>query len=115
MNGDLRMTRTEFTRTTKRKAWDRAGGCCEHCTTPLGGKVPHYDHIIAEAFSHDNSLGNCALLCVECHDRKTNGQDIPAIAKSNRIRVRHAGIRPDRSIRAWRAFSGEIVRKPRER
>ena len=42
-------------------------------------------------------------------------QDVPAIAKSNRIRSTAAGIRKDRKITAWRNFADEIVRKPRIR
>jgi 5-methylcytosine-specific restriction protein A len=118
------MTRAEFSRATKRKAWDRAGGCCQcqscpahqgRCGISLHGKVGHYDHIIAETFSHDSSLGNCQLLCVNCHDRKTAKQDIPAIAKSNRIRVRHAGIRRPRTILTGRKMDGTPVKYSRER
>jgi 5-methylcytosine-specific restriction endonuclease McrA len=107
--------RVEFTRAVKLAAWRRCSGRCENCGCLLGGKVPHYDHRNPETFSHDASLGNCAVLCVECHDRKTNGTDKPAIAKSNRIRVRHAGIRRERTIRSWRNFAGVVVIKPRER
>ena len=46
-----------------------------------------------------------------------NGQDKPAVAKSNRVRVRHAGIKPDRTIRAWRKLdkTRTPVFKPREK
>jgi hypothetical protein len=109
------MSRVEFTKAVKLAAWRRSLGRCEHCGCLLAGKVPHYDHVNPEAFSHDASLGNCSVKCVECHDAKTNGTDKPAIAKSNRIRARHAGIKPDRTIRAWRKFDGTPVFKPRER
>lgn len=109
------MARVEFTKAVKLAAWRRAGGRCEHCTALLGGKVGHYDHVNPEAFSHDASLENCQLLCVECHDAKTNGTDKPAIAKSNRIRTRHVGIKKERGIRAWRKFDGSPVYKSRER
>jgi len=42
-------------------------------------------------------------------------KDVPAIAKSNRIRSTAAGIRQERKITAWRNFAGEIIRKPRIR
>jgi 5-methylcytosine-specific restriction endonuclease McrA len=103
--------RAEFSKAVKLAAWRRSLGRCEQCGCLLAGKVPHYDHVNPEAFSHNAELGNCQVLCVECHDDKTNGIDKPAIAKSNRIRVRHAGIKPDPTIRAWRNFKGEIVRK----
>lgn len=113
------MRRVEFTKATKLAAWRRAEGRCQcqcGCRISLACKVPHYDHIIPETFSHDNSLANCQILCVDCHDEhKTNKIDKPMIAKSNRIRLRHAGIRPDRTIRAWRKFDGSPVYKSRER
>ena len=108
--------RVEFTKATKLAAWKRSLGRCEQCGCLLAGKVPHYDHINPETFSHDAELSNCQVLCVECHDHKTNGTDKPAIAKSNRIRARHAGIKPDPTIRAWRSFAGDPrYAKPRER
>jgi 5-methylcytosine-specific restriction protein A len=112
------MTRVEFSKTTKVAAWNRAGGRCQcqcGCRISLHGKVAHYDHIDPETFSHDASLGNCQVLCVSCHDHKTNKHDKPTIAKSNRIRARHAGIKPDPTIRAWRKFDGTPVYKSRER
>jgi 5-methylcytosine-specific restriction enzyme A len=107
--------RAEFSRATKLLAWRRARGHCEHCGALLAGKVPHYDHINPAAFDGGNNLSNCQVLCVNCHDGKTSKQDVPAIAKSNRIRSRHAGIRKERTIRAWRKFDGAPVFKSRER
>lgn len=109
--------RVEFTKAVKLAAWRRALGRCEQCGCLLAGKVPHYDHVSPETFSHDATLSNCQVLCVGCHDDKTNGTDKPAIAKSNRIRARHAGIKPERSIRGWRKLDRDRtpVFKPRER
>lgn len=113
------MTRAEFSNATKVKAFRRAEGCCQcqlcGCRQSLHGKVAHYDHINPETFSHDASLGNCQVLCVNCHDHKTNKQDKPAIAKSNRIRVRHAGIRKPRSILQGRRFDNTPVKYSRQR
>ena len=111
------MSRVEFSKKTKLAAWRRADGRCESCGALLAGKVPHYDHVNPEAFSHDASLSNCSVKCVNCHDEKTNKHDKPAIAKSNRVRLRHAGIKPDRTIRAWRKLDEDRtpVFKPRER
>jgi hypothetical protein len=66
-------------------------------------------------FSGCNDLSNCQVLCVGCHATKTYTQDIPTIAKSSRILARHAGLRKERKILAWRNFNGEIVRKPKQR
>lgn len=109
------MTRVEFTKAVKLAAWRRARGRCEACSALLVGKVPHYDHINPAAFDGSADLSNCQVLCVACHDEKTFKHDVPAIAKSNRIRLRHAGIRPDRTIRVWRKMDGTPVFKPRER
>jgi 5-methylcytosine-specific restriction endonuclease McrA len=88
---------------------------CEGCGGLLVPGKFAYDHRNPSEFSGDASLENCQCLCVGCHGAKTVKRDIPAIAKSNRIRTRHAGIRKDRKIRAWRKFDGSPVIKPRER
>jgi 5-methylcytosine-specific restriction endonuclease McrA len=110
------MTRAEFPKRVKLAAFRRAMGRCEanpeHLLVP--GKF-QYDHIKPAAFGGSNDLQNCRVLCDLCHGEKTTKQDVPAIAKSNRIAYTAAGIRRDRSIRAWRNFAGEIVRKPGRR
>ena len=103
--------RQEFGKAVKLAAYERAGGACEKCGTPFGGKLPQYDHVNPAAFGGSNSLENCMCLCAGCHGTKTARRDMPAIAKSNRIRARAAGIKPDRTIRAWRGFDNRIIRK----
>ena len=107
--------RVEFTKKTRVAAWQRADGHCERCGAILVIGKFAFDHINPSEFSGDNSLENCQCLCVGCHGAKTAKQDVPAIAKSNRIRSTAAGIRKDRKITAWRNFADEIVRKPRIR
>src|SRR5262245_18013910 len=110
------MARLKFSNTTKLAAWKRAAGQCEKCTAILVQGKYHYDHVIPTYFCEDaGGIDNCQVLCTACHYDKTGTRDIPAIAKSKRIRLRHAGIRRKRAILAWRNFAGEIVRKPRER
>jgi 5-methylcytosine-specific restriction protein A len=111
------MPRAEFSKTTKVAAFRRANGVCETegCTALLMPGKFAFDHRNPSEFSGDNSLENCQCLCLAHHVEKTAKQDIPAIAKSNRIRARTAGIKPDRTIRAWRKFDGTPVFKPRER
>lgn len=110
------MPRAEFSKKTKVAAWQRADGHCERCGAILVIGKFAFDHINPSEFSGDTgaSLENCQCLCAGCHGAKT-AKDIPAIAKSNRIRARAAGIKPDRTIRAWRKFDGSPVFKPRER
>ena len=107
--------RAEFSKATKLAAYRRASGRCERCSGLLSPGKFHYDHRNPAAFAGSDHLENCQVLCISCHASKTAKHDIPAIAKSNRIRAREAGIRPERHIRAWRNFAGEIVRKPARR
>ena len=95
--------RREFSRQTKRWAWERADGQCQgiifeasdykstghlwiwrHCKAPLDHGCFHYDHVIPTWTSGRNDLDNCQLLCVTCHKRKTLW-DQRNIAKSKRI------------------------------
>ena len=105
IRGKCRMTekRVEFTKATKLAAWRRCKGRCEGCSTLFAGKFKHYDHINPVVFSHDASLENCQVLCIECHTRKTGEEDIPAIAKSNRVLAREAGLTRSGNIRTLRS------------
>lgn len=98
------MTRSEFSKSTKREALKRAKGHCEavgvwygleygqRCNMPLGKGV-EFDHIILDANSHDNSLENCAAVCIHCHEYKTRKHDIPVAAKTRRQQDKHIGIK----------------------
>lgn len=98
------MSRAEFTKDTKREALKRAKGVCEatgkfyglmpgqRCSMPIATGV-EFDHVILEANSHDNSLENCAAVCIPCHRFKTTKHDIPAAAKTVRQRDKDNGIR----------------------
>lgn len=98
------MSRREFSNPTKRDAWERSGGVCEchrvpmlkrpaGCGMKLGEGNTFYEHITPDAFSSDNSLGNCAVLTKTCWREKTREFDRPTIDKSNRQRDRARGIR----------------------
>jgi hypothetical protein len=105
----------EFTKQTKREAWDRSGGLCEasgelyglppgqRCNMPLRTGV-EYDHIILEANSHDNSLGNCAAVCPPCHRYKTDKHDTPTAAKTQRQEDKNIGIRS----KVYRPFPKQV-------
>lgn len=100
----------KFTLTTKLAANKRAGGFCEMCGKQFKtGEAREYDHRNADYFSQDNSLENCVIACVQCHRQKTSTADIPAIAKSRRIRAREAGIKKPGTIKGWRKFDGTPV------
>ena len=94
------MGRAEFTKSTKREAWDRSGGICEatgpwwglpegiRCTRP----VAEYDHILLAANGGDASLENCCAVCKPCHRWKTDRRDTPIAAKTLRQQDKHRGI-----------------------
>ena len=101
--------RNEFSKSTKREAWARSTGRCEECRLPILG-IPEYDHKIPCALGGDNSLENCQVLCGKCHRIKTSKNDVPRIAKADRVRDRRIGIKRGRGFRGWRNFRGEVVR-----
>ena len=119
--------RTEFTAATKRAAWDRSGGRCEHCDRNLQGRRSiagwcgkklfpgdiFYDHVIPDALGGDNSLKNCQVLCRAHHDPKTHTEDVPRIAKMKRQQDKDRGIRKPKSRlsnpRFKQKVSGEVV------
>lgn len=98
------MPRREFTKATKRAALFRSGGLCEgvgpwyglepgkRCNTSLAAGV-QFDHIDLDANSKDNSLANCAAVCIRCHAIKTRTHDIPVAAKTLRRQDAARGIR----------------------
>ena len=110
--------RKEFSAKTKLEAFERCRGRCEgaDCDVLLRPGRWHCDHVIPCELDGDNSLGNAQCLCEPCHRTKTGQKDIPAIAKSKRIRRRLKGIRKSRNplpggrASKWkRKVSGEVV------
>lgn len=84
--------RSEFNTRTKLKAWEKSEGKCEKCGVKLEvGDAREFDHRIPCALGGDNSLENCVVLCKLCHKEKTSTEDIPRIAKANRVRAKHNG------------------------
>lgn len=121
------MNRVEFKKETKRQALKRSGGLCEavgpmyglkegrRCNAPLAYGV-EFDHIILDANSHDNSLGNCAAACIKCNRWKTAKHDTPLAAKTLRQQDKALGIDKKRSTFACgrgskfkKKLSGEVV------
>ncbi len=98
--------RREFPKQVKRDAFLRANGCCEGngCGARLSIGKYHYDHEIPDALGGEPTLENCLVLCIACHKVKTSGSDVPAIAKTKRIRDRHIGINSTRTKIKSRGF-----------
>ena len=113
--------RLEFTKQTMRDASERSEGLCEgilpsgeRCRAEVAHKK-HFDHIIPAALGGDNSLTNCAVLCLPCHGAKTQKIDVPMIAKAKRVADKHRGIRKrsrfpgSRDSKFKKKVSGEVV------
>lgn len=89
------MARREFTTATRKAALKRSNMRCEavgewyglgpgqRCHAGLAQGV-EYDHIVLDANSKDNSLENCAAVCIRCHRYKTAHHDTPTAAKTVR-------------------------------
>lgn len=110
--------RKEFSRRTKLEAFQRSGGKCESCTARLQTGGIEYDHIQPCTMGGDNGLRNCRVLCKACH-RLHTGRLLPIVAKSNRQRSGHLGIkkrssRPlpfGKASRFKKTLSGKIVER----
>lgn len=110
--------RREFPKKVKQQRWEHCNGKCEgSCGRVLRTGHIHYDHDIPDAMGGEPTFENCRVLCTECHGAKTGQRDIPTIAKSNRVRDRHLGIRKRSSFQTSRdgpfrkKLSGEVVRR----
>lgn len=113
--------RLEFSKKTMHDAFERSEGLCEgilpsgeRCCAEVAHKK-HFDHIIPAALGGDNSLTNCAVLCLPCHGAKTQKIDVPMIAKAKRVFDKHRGIRKpsrfpgSRNSRWKKKINGEVV------
>lgn len=80
------MSRREFPESVKVAAFQRCGGRCEgpDCGKKLIPGHFRYDHRIPDFMGGEPTLENCQCLCDDCDGVKTNGADIPAIAKAKR-------------------------------
>ena len=104
------MSRAEFSKPTKRLALRRSGHLCEavgsmyglavaqRCNAPLAYGV-EFDHVILDANSKDNSLENCAAVCVKCHRWKSARHDTPLAAKTLRQQDKARGIKKSKGFR----------------
>ena len=107
----MRSDRDEFPKSVKIAAWKRSGGRCEcGCMLKIIG-TPHYDHHpIPASLGGPGTLENCRVLDPKHHKQITDDQDVPAIAKSNRVFEKRIGARSKRcGFRGHRKFNGEIV------
>lgn len=86
------MARQEFTKATKRDAFERAAGHCEVCGAKLFPGQFEYDHAIECALGGDNDLTNCIVKCKTCHRAKTS-ERAPVLAKAKRQADKHTNVK----------------------
>lgn len=101
----IRHRRNNFSKDTKRQAFERSNGICEchliphvfkvACGCALGPGNVFYEHVNPDAISGRADLENCAALTKTCWSYKTNSYDKRVIAKSNRVQDRARGIRAE--------------------
>ena len=84
--------RQEFSKRVKLEAFKRSGGQCEGCTARLFVGRFDYHHDREDTMGGEPTLQNCKVLCDACHDKITK-EHAPIIAKSNRQRNKHLGIK----------------------
>lgn len=106
--------RNEFSKRTKLDGWQRANGRCENCGIKLITGNVEYHHKTECTMAGDAALDNLQVLCRNCHSAITRSR-AAVIAKSNRVRSRHIGIKKRPSFRGWRKFNGTVVYAERER
>lgn len=100
--------RQEFTKATKLDAFTRSGGRCQCCTAKLFAGNIDYHHDTECTYGGGNDIGNCIVLCRACHSAITRKR-AAVIAKSNRIRSKHIGIKRAGRTMAGRRFNGDPI------
>lgn len=101
--------RREFTKRVRLDAWTRCNGRCEICGARLHPGRHRYDHRTPDTFGGEPTLSNCQVICDSCDNEKTYVNDIPAIAKNNRVRNKHLGIKRRKRTISGRRFDGTPI------
>lgn len=83
-----------FPKSVQRDALARCGHHCEGdaCNADIRFKPFQFDHRIRWELTRDSSLGNCQVLCIPCHLKKTSGET-STLAKGDRVADFHRGLR----------------------
>jgi 5-methylcytosine-specific restriction protein A len=100
-----------------------AQGRCQRCGWALTPGIRwEVDHVVPLALGGRDATDNMQVLCSPCHSGKTRERDVPAIAKTARIRARHLGARTSRRPlpggrhSKWKkTVDGRIVERPHQR
>lgn len=82
--------------------------CCENCGMQIRG-TPIYEHVTPAGLGGEPTLDNCSVRCRTCGDIKTFTDDVPTMAKADRVARKHLGLTgPKRKIQS----AGFPPRKP---
>ncbi len=111
------MIRKAFSKRDLAKRLHSFGSRCSACLCSIDGTSGlEWDHRIPLAIGGADDLVNLEPLCIRCHRRKTRS-DASRIAKAERVRQKHLGIRrasrfPGSRSSPWkRKLDGSVVRR----
>lgn len=78
--------RPSMSKARRARIFAQHGGVCELCGVKIAAGEPYdIEHRIPWAIGHDDSDANLYPAHEPCHDAKTTGKDVPAIAKVKRM------------------------------
>ena len=103
--------RKSLTRNQRAELFLEHGGICYLCKCIINagrGEAWEVEHVEAREISGRDDWANLRPAHVDCHKVKTK-EDKAIIAKCNRVRNKHLGIRKRTSFRGWRKMNGDIV------
>lgn len=99
---DIATTRRHSMSPTRRlRIWEAHSGKCCICHQPIDGTREAWivEHIRALALGGADEDSNCGPAHKACADLKTSGQDMPAIVKAKRQKMKALGIRKPSQFR----------------
>lgn len=103
--------RKSLTRNQRAELFLEHGGRCYLCGCIINagrGEAWEVEHVEAREISGRDDWANLRPAHVDCHKVKTK-EDKAIIAKCNRVRNKHLGIRKRTSFRGWKKMNGDIV------
>lgn len=78
---------------------------CENCGIELKAGNIEYEHLVPDGLGGEPTLENCGVWCrSSCSRKKTSEEDIPRMAKADRVLKKNFGLRPSRQKIQSRGF-----------